>query len=220
MKKIPVAPINVVFVQIKKKVYDTRTFASGITLYKDTTFHPEEASMCEATIVSLPRAIQDRYDYRGMTRDGGGKLHIGDTILIRYDVVFHYHHQPDRDNPIYKNILLYEGQEYWRVDIQQIFGVLRKGSVEMVNGYIMCDPVKIDINMVILHTAEHFSWKLSNELFRIRYVGEALAGEPLLDLKAGDRVHTRPGIAQNYQTDWGDFSIIKQSHVLAIENMA
>src|ERR1051326_5579346 len=105
MKKIPLAPINVVYVQIDKKFYDTVRTPSGTVLYKDTTFHPEENSMLEATACSVPRALQDRFDYYGMSTS---RIVPGDRLLIRYDVVFHYRHQPERDTPIYKNVVLFE----------------------------------------------------------------------------------------------------------------
>lgn len=213
-KKIPVAPLNIVFVKITKKLYDTIRFASGVTLYKNTSFHPEEASMCEATVVSLPRAVQDRFDYAGMSTF---PMSPGDTILIRYDVVFHYALQPDRDSPVWKNILLWEGEEYWRVDIQQVFGILRKGYVEMLNGYIMCDPCSVHVDFGSFASPTGFVVKQSNELYKVRYLGDPLPHDPNLQLHPGDHVHIRPGLAQNYETDWGDFSIIKQSHVLARE---
>lgn len=214
MKNIPTAPINVVYVKIQKKVYDSVRFPSGTIIYKDTSFHPEESSMCEATVVSVCPLIQDRFDYAGMRAD---MLQPGDTILIRYDVVFHYSHQPERDTPIWKNIIVWNGEEYWRVDIQQIFGILRKGYVEMINGYVMCDPCTIRADFGSFGVPRGFEYKLSNELYKIRYVGEPLPQEPKLEVTAGDIIHIRPGLAQNYQTDWGDFSIIKQSHILARE---
>jgi len=221
MKKIPTAPLNVVYVQIKKKLYDSKKFPSGIILYKDTSFHPEEASMIEATVVSLPRAIQERFDYAGMYVDAGGPLQVGSTVLMRYDVVFHYFNQPERDTPIYKNVLLYEGEEYWRVDIQQIFAVLRKGSVEMINGYVMVDPVTEQVNFNSFHAATHFATRILNDQYAIRYIGHPLEHEPALNLRTGDRVHVRPGIAQHYETDWSDFHIIKQSQILAkVENLS
>lgn len=209
MKIIPQAPLNIVYVQVNKKFYDTIPTASGIVLYKYIAFHPENHSMCEATACSIPRAIQDRFDYQGMSV---AEIAPGDRLLIRYDVIFHYQHQPDRDTPIYKNVLLYEGQEYWRVDVQQIFGILRKGSVQMLNGYIMCDPCEEKVQFGSFVTAEHFGLRVRNDLFRIRHIEERGLG-----LHPGDVVHIRPGIAQHYETDWGNFSIIKQSHILALQ---
>jgi len=200
--KIPIAPLNNLFVTIEKKFYDTVSFESGITLYKDTTFHPEESAMIIGKVVSVPNGIQQRPDYEGFQC----RMEPGDIILMRYDVVFCYIDQPDRDTPIYKNVLLYNGAEYWRVNIQQVFAIQRGNGWEMVNGYVMGDNINVERRGAIF-VPEVFQASEYNHTMRVRHIGPAA-------VVPGDIIHVMPNVAQRYELDADVFYIIKQSHVL------
>jgi len=212
--KIPIAPLNTVYATLDRKFYDTVEFTSGVTLFKDTGFHPEESTMLEATVVSVPKAIMQRPDYNGMTLP----IKTGDRILIRYDVVYSYKHQPERDTPVYKNVLLYGGVEYWKVDIQKIFGVIVDGGIRMLNGYAYCEAVpeeRADYGLLV--RPEHLRREERRDKLRIKYIGEPLIGQPSLFLSPGDIVYTAPGMAQSYEINVQKFFIIKQSHIVAKE---
>jgi hypothetical protein len=208
-----VAPLNTVYATLEKKFYDTITFDSGVQLYRDTSFHPEEYTMLQATVISVPKAIMKRPDYAGMSID----LRPGDTILIRYDVVYSYVKQPDRDTPIYKNVLLYKGNEYWKVDLQKIFGVIRDNRIDMINGYVCCDPLAEDQgDYGVLIRPEHYRMTERDDTMRIKYIGKPLGDQPMLSVQEGDVIHCLPGVAQRYEINLQHFYIIKQSHILGI----
>lgn len=212
--KIPTAPLNTVYATLDRKFYDTIEFASGITLFKDTGFHPEESAMLEGTVVSVPKALMKRPDYAGMAID----IKPGDRILMRYDVVYSYTHQPERDTPVYKNVLLHEGVEYWKVDIQKVFAVILAEGMRMLNGYVFCETVpeeRGDYGLLI--RPEHFRTEERRDKLRIKYIGEPLIGQPTLFLLPGDIVYTAPGMAQSYEINVQKFLIIKQSHIIAKE---
>src|SRR5688572_3999320 len=122
-----VAPVNNLIVTIEKKLYDSVTFQSGQTIYFDPSWHPEEYAMLRAKVVSVPRGIITRQDYKGVTID----MQPGDEVYMRYDVVFAYKDQPERDTPIYKNLLFHyneksgKHEEYWMCDILQTFAIIR-----------------------------------------------------------------------------------------------
>lgn len=214
----PIAPMNVILATIKNKYYDYVEYESGIKLYKDTSYHPEESAMLEATIVTVPRAIQKRADYAGLRLD----MHPGDRILMRYDVVYSYVDQPENDTPIYKNVVLFGGEEYWRVDIQKIFGVIHPDRIEMINGYVLCDflydstansTIILPGNCIV---PEFFKPEAPCDRLQIKYIGTPLDGQPLLSVKAGDMILAQPGVAQRYEIGTEKFYIIKQSHILAL----
>ena len=216
----PTCPLNNVLVTIKNKFYDTVEFASGIKLYKDTGYHPEESAMLEATVVSIPRAVQERMDYAGMTLP----MRPGDRILMRYDVVYSYIDQPDRDTPIYKNVLLYKGEEFWKVDIQKIFGIILGGDVFMINGYVLCDILYDDTRStrIILpgnaKVPELFRPIPPADRLRVKHIGLPLFGHPPLSVAAGEDILATQGVAQRYEINDSIFYIIKQSHILAGAN--
>ena len=168
--------------------------------------------MLEATVVSVPRGIQDRIDYAGMSCC----IEPGERILMRYDVVFSYINQPDRDTPIYKNVLLHEGEEYWKVDIQKIFGIIRGDHIEMINGYVLCDGTEEDrtTNSTIV-IPEHYRTIQRKDRMTIRSIGAPLYDRTTLAVAEGDTVLTQAGVAQRYEIDDRPFYIIKQSHILA-----
>jgi co-chaperonin GroES (HSP10) len=205
------APLNNILATITNKYYDFVEFESGIKIYKDTGFHPEESAMLQAMVISVPRAIQHRSDYAGMRLD----VHPGDSILMRYDVVYSYVHQPDRDTPIYKNVVLFGGNEYWKVDIQKIFGVIHPDSMEMINGYVCGEILYDSIENSTIIIPEHYKNVQRRDKMRIKYIGAPLEGHPILPLQPGDIIYTQPGVAQCYEINDQSFYIIKQSHILA-----
>jgi hypothetical protein len=217
MHIIPHAPINSLYVTIEKKFQETITFDSGVTLYKDTSFHPEESVMLKAKVVSVPRAIQQRYDYRGFDTD---IPYVGATILMRYDVIFRYKEQPDRSTPIYKNLVFYGGQEYWRVDIQQALGIFIGGKLYGLNHYIICEPVGAETNNLIIpakritmdHFTDHAALKDKPTIGRYR----AITDQPNYGIEAGEEFEVTPGIAQNYEIDTFKFSVINCQRILAL----
>lgn len=201
-----ISPQNKIIVQIEKKFQDTISFASGVTLYQDTTFHPEQHAMLKAKVISVPRSILQRADY-----DGYNELPSpGDTILMRYDVVYSYRNQPDRDTPIYKNILHVRGEEYWLADILQVFAVETQEGYRMLNGYVFCDllaekreaPEWLTLPMYM--TAE-----VRNDKMRVRHINHPT-------VTPGDTIYCTPNVAQRYSINMDSFYIIKQSHIQGI----
>jgi|HubBroStandDraft_2_1064218.scaffolds.fasta_scaffold00002_11 hypothetical protein len=227
-----ISPLNTVYVTIDKKFYDSVTFESGITLYKDVNFHPEESAMLEGVVVSLPRGLIARADYAGMQCP----LAVGDKVLMRYDVVYAYVDQPEGDTPIYKNIVLFEGQEYWKADIQKIFGIIKPDGIEMINGYVLCASIEdktpkgkiitgsvstnYNIDALALQAVQAGRKVPQAEKptkMRVKSIGLPLVGSPSLSAQPGDTIYIMPGVAQEYTPNLETFYIIKQYHILAIE---
>ncbi len=210
-----IAPLNTVYATIDKKFYDTIDFDSGLKLFRDTGFHPEEHAMLQATVVSVPKAIMNRQDYEGMTIE----VQPGDRILMRYDVVFSYTHQPERDTPIYKNVLLYQGIEYWKVDLQKIFGIIQEDTIIMVNGYVCCDLLEEEQeDSGLILRPDNFRKKERRDKMVVRYIGRPLAGQPALNCDPGDIIYCSPGVAQLYEINQKNFYIIKQSHIVGMDD--
>lgn len=206
-------PLNNLLVTLENKFYDRVEYPGGIVLYKDTGFHPEESAMLEFTVVSVPRGIQRRYDYAGMSQP----IRPGDKILGRYDIVFAYLDQPDRDTPRHKNVLSYNNVEYWRVDLQKVFGIFRPNGMEMINGYVYGEPIRQENpyrGSLIL--PESVRLTEPTDTMRVKYIGAPLGGSPSLSVAPGDLVYTIPGVAQRYEINLQPFYIIKQSHILAV----
>ena len=206
------APINKLLVKLEKKLYDSRTFESGQTIYFDPNWHPEEYAMLKATVVSIPPGVIDRKDYRGY------KIVVkpGDEILIRYDVVFAYYDQPERDTPIYKNILFQfnastgKYEEFWLCDILQVFAIIKGNQFEMINGFVMLDIIEekqADYTGIIVRP-DNYKNIASKSLAKVK------ATEENTGFKQGDFVFINPQTVMQYQLNLKQFYIIKQQYVL------
>ena len=204
--------MNKLIIRLSKKLYDSRTFESGQTIFFDPTWHPEEYAMLEAVVESVPCGIIDRPDYYGYELC----VKPGDHILIRYDVVFSYHDQPDRDTPIYKNLIFEynevtkQYEENWFCDILQVFAVRVNDEWQMINGYVMLDIIKEAAakSSLILFPDSLINSEIKNK-------GVVIAGGNDLGLVAGDTVYLNPSMVMRYQLNLAPFYIIKKQHVLA-----
>jgi len=205
-------PINKLIVQLEKKLYDSRTFESGQTIYFDPSWHPEEYAMLKATVVSVPPGVINRPDYYGYKIE---PISPGDEILIRYDVVFAYNDQPDRDTPIYKNLIfsynekLERFEELWLCDILQVFATIDPaGDYSMVNGFVMLSIVeeKRESGNIIIPDSYN-----NQELKNIAIVR---AGGKSLGLQSGDKVYINPQTVMRYQLNQWAFFIIKEQYIL------
>lgn len=205
---------NNVIVSLQKKFYEEIKFPSGVTVHFDPSWHPEEYARLEATVISVPHCITERADYKGLSVD----IEPGDKILMRYDVVFAYRDQPDRDTPIYKNLAvrLEDGlKEYWFCDIQKVFAVFRGEEIIMQNGYVMVDMLDAEVPPSSLIIPTYLQKQPSRNRAAILNIGKPLSHRPELGLQKGDEILFIPGVAQPYQIGINKFWIIKQSHILA-----
>lgn len=205
-------PINKLIVKLEKKLYDSRTFASGQTIHFDPSWHPEEHAMLKATVVSVPPGVIKRQDYKGYELC----VKPGDVILIRYDVVFAYDNQPDRDTPIYKNLIfqyneLFEKfEELWLCDILQVFAVINQGNYEMINGFVMLSVLtdrKAGYSNLIVRPGSY------NDL-QLKDMAIVKAGGSNLNLAPGDIVFINPQTVMQYQLNLLKFYIIKEQYIL------
>lgn len=205
-------PINKLVVKLEKKLYDSRTFESGQTIHFDPSWHPEEYAMLKATVISVPPGVIDRADYHGY------KICIqpGDEILIRYDVVFAYLDQPDRDTPIYKNLIFQfneaakQYEELWICDILQVFAIIREDWFYMINGHVMLSIVKhrkeLYSNLIIVPDSQQETESKNMAMLK--------AGGAALGLAPGDLVYINAQMVMQYQLNLERFYIIKEQYIL------
>lgn len=209
-------PVKYLIVTIEKKLYDTVTFKSGQTLFIDPSWHPEEFAMMEATVVGVPgrtgysKEEFSTWAYKGFTID----MQPGDKILMNYNTVVAYKDQPDRDTPIYKNLFLFEGREYWKCALGNIFAYIREGVTHMVHGWVMGDILEEPApksSLIII--PDNIATVRHKEKMRIRHIGPNLSHEPKLKAKAGDNVYIDPRYVQEYHINEDAFYIVRQSRI-------
>lgn len=202
-----ISPQNYIIVQFEKKFEEMIKCENGIVLFKDVTYHPEEHVSMYAKVISVPRSIIRRADYEGYTE----LPEPGDTVLVRYDVLFDYREQPDHANPIFQNCFEVDGEEYWRVDIMQLFAVKEADAYRMLNGYIMCRPT-LGNNSVhqFLIMPDYMKAFTRKDKLLIRHIQHPI-------LEPGNIVYCNPAIVQEYRTFADSFCIIRYSHIQGVE---
>lgn len=207
-------PVNKLIVTLEKKLYDSRTFESGQTIFFDPSWHPEEYAMLRAKVVSVPSGVIQRQDYKGYIIC----IQPGDEILIRYDVVFAYSDQPDRDTPIYKNLIhhydeaMERFEEYWFCDILQVFAVIKGNEYEMINGFVMLDIItekKPDHSSLIIRPDSYNDIAIKHKAI-VKAVGNSH------NLKPGNSVLINPAMVMQYQLNLHKFFIIKEQYILGL----
>lgn len=143
-------PISKLLVTIEKKYQDK----SG-ALFIDTSFHPEEHATLKGIVHSVPNKLGDEY-WRGKTNM---IIKAGDEVWFSYGIIYDYKRYENGETPSYKNLINYQGQEYWRVDYSEVFCVVREGKILIPTEYILLEPIadntekKLASGLVIGHAA-------------------------------------------------------------------
>lgn len=174
------APENFVLVEIERKFQDQQ---GGILV--DTTWFPEEHATLEGIVRSAPvKILCDGY------RQIIGTVKAGDRVFFSYGTIFNYTLQPDDDTPVYKNLIIFEGQEYWKVHISEVFFKMTDG-IEMITNNVLVIPRSEDSGFV-----------------------EGV-GKIGVNCKKGDTIFFEPQFAQQYSFFEQSYFIIPASRVIA-----
>lgn len=138
---------NKIFVQIEKKFQDEVVTDSGITFYKDTSYHQEENSTTFGIVVATPLSV----DKGNVSDDFLHNVQEGDKLYFNFNVVL------DDDN-----LLEWEGKEYWMVDYWNAIAVVRDGEIIPVGNYILIDPLKEEIKSSLIEIPDFAKEKEKN----------------------------------------------------------
>lgn len=126
-------PINRLLVTIDRKYQDTQG-----NLFIDTTFQPEEYATLKGKIVSIPDRVEHEY-YKGSIEQ---LARVGDEVWFSYSVVYDYLVYRNGETPVYRNLVPYEGEEYWKVNYEEVFCVVRNGKILMPTQHVLLAPIE------------------------------------------------------------------------------
>ena len=205
-----VSPLNNVIVTIDKKWIGHMTdILRTSQLTPGSQLNPAELVNIIGTVVSAPKSIQNRMDYKGYSP---ANIRPGDTAIFRYDVIFSFVKQPESEEPIYKNEFWYKGQSYWRVDIQKLFAVVRNGRIMMLNGYCMLENMSNRSNIVLPESMKKLMKVGSATL---THIGKNLSHLDPVNAMPLDTVYYNPLVVQKYKVNDKEFGILKQKEIYA-----
>jgi hypothetical protein len=197
---------NRLIISIDTQFADRRDIGNGRYLFIETKFNPEEKVSLTAKVESLPRAIRNG---PGQTL-ALGALAVGDTIMIRYDVLAETRDQPDRDSIKYQHQIMVDGVPLWFCDIEQVLARRNDGAWEMMNDYVMISPVVDATEQIgLIIVPEHYRRK------RLEGVGRVISGPD-----SGEMVRFAKKFAQEYSVDGEPILIIRERYVMGTEASA
>lgn len=202
-------PLNNVVVQVETKYHSNfSNMVKRANLNPGSQINPADYVNIVGKIVSIPKSISTRFDYKGFTTND---LYEGDTAIFRYDVIYDFLENQEGDEPTYRNLVWFKGKEYFMADIQKIFGVIRAGEIIMVNGYCMLENMS---NPSALILPQHLKNVIEAASATITHIGNPLKGKKKILAQPGDRVYYNPAKLQNYEINGKKFGILTQSQIL------
>lgn len=186
-------PLNKFIVQFDKAYMDEVETKSGIKLYRDTTFHPENHAQTNGMITNVPKYLEDDMD-----------ITEGDQIYFSYQVV-EDKEQRDRDSDVHKNLLFYNQQKSWIVDKDLIYFRVRGDEIKMVNGYALLNLIEEEVKSTLI---------IPDYLKKTKLVGQAriICSETL---SRGETVFFDKRFIETYELFGSEYYILNEDRILA-----
>jgi len=203
------APFNNLIVKLQTKyVAHFSAVMKQSQLVNQTTFNAADLVQIVGEVVSLPRAITPTPEYRGYSTDG---IKVGDHIIFRYDVVYAF----SAKDGSFKNMVWYKEQEYWFVDIQKVFAVIRDGEIIMQNGYCMLENIEMPSKLFV---PAELKKELSIGQATLTGIGKNRTGLPQVEAKRYDTVYVNPSTIQHYEIKKRKFGIVEQRQIFGSDS--
>ena len=178
-------------VQLEKAYMDEIQIKSGITLYRDTTFHPEYYAQTNGVVTGLPR-----FNELDIT--------TGDQIYFSYQVV-EDKIQRDRDTDVHKNLLFRKGKKVWLVAPEHIYFRVRNDQLQMVNGYVLLDFIEEETQSALI---------VPEYLKKVKLIGQARVVSAQ-EHKAGEVIFFDKRFVETYELFGREYYILNQTRILA-----
>lgn len=187
------SPLNKFIVNFDSAYMDEAPTQSGIKLYRDTKFHPENYAQTNGVVSSVPRYLKEGMD-----------ITAGDTIYFSYQVV-EDKEQRDRDTDVHKNLIFYNGSKSWLVDKDLIYFRVRNDKIKMLNDYVLVDLVQEEIKSTLI---------IPDYLKKKTLIGQGkiIYAE---DLKRGDHIFYDKRFIEVYELFGMEYYILHKDRILA-----
>lgn len=116
-----------VFLTIPEALQTTIKTKSGVELYIDPSFEPEQWAVTTAIVHS----VGDRFKYN---------IAPGDTVMVSYLMVADYYTVDE--NRIFNRVKRYNDQVVWEADEYMILAVKRENEWEGIGSWVLLDDIK------------------------------------------------------------------------------
>lgn len=189
------SPLNKFTVAIEKPFMDEVQTASGIKLYRDTTFNPSQYAATHGTVTALPLFLKTPTS-----------VQEGDQVFFSYHVVMD-RVQRERDTDVHKNMIFYKQNKYWLVDNSLVYFSVRDDKISMQNGYVLLDIIEEEVKSTLI---------IPDYLKKVKHISKAkVIASGNNDVSVDDIVFFDSRFVETYELWGNDFYILKQERILA-----
>jgi co-chaperonin GroES (HSP10) len=202
---------NVVLSIYPKYIGNYSNIIKAANLNPGSQLNPADLVNVVGEVVAVPKEIsQGKFAFPGFTTKD---IEVGDTALLRFDVVFDMVEQEFSDVPLYRNLVWYKGKEYWVASIDKVYAVIKKESksIKMLNGYVMLEDLEPEQRIYMPQYSKRISRAKEATLAQI---GNTKAGETKIEAFPGDRVLVHPYRLTHYQVNGKKYSITEARHIM------
>lgn len=202
-----ISPTNKVIVHpVTKYSKNITDLMRRSAIQNGATVDPADIVNITGEIISIPMSISQTPDYNGFsTKD----IQIGDIGIFSYKVIYDLYIKEEHQDPVYRNLVKYNGKEYFSCDIRNLFGVIRGEEIIMVNGFVML--TEFEPNRIILPaTLKNQKNAVSSQ---VMHIGESKTNTKKINVKNGDTVFYNGQKVQHYQINDKKFIIVQQDRI-------
>lgn len=193
---VPQSPLHNFTVAIEKPFMDEVNTKSGIKLYRDTTFNPEQYAQTNGEVKAVPRFLKKDMD-----------VAVGDQLFFSYMVVMDWE-QRERDTPVHRNLIFHKQEKHWKVDASQAYFRVRDDKIKMLNGYVLLnllDAPEVQSTLIIPEYLKKQKMTGAAQVLASDHTGIA----------ANDVVYFDHRFVESYELWGNEYFILKRERILA-----
>ncbi len=117
----------------------------------------------------------------------------------------------------YRNLLPYEGKDYWMVDYSFAIAIKRAAGVfDMIGDYVLVEPIREPFRGTYQGLIEVYEIEQDKDfraIGKIVSIGPPLTGDVKLSVKPNDIICSDIRYVQKYEIDGHDYWVIRQKHI-------
>jgi len=205
------APTNKVIVHPKTRyIRHITDLMKRSSIQNGASVDPADVVNIVGEIVSIPQRITTDMQYEGYSIED---LRVGDMAIFSFKVIYDLVIKQENGEPIYRNLVNYNGKEYFSCDIRNLFGVIRDGEIIMVNGYVMLEEFEQD-KIILSQTIKKTKRAKSSH---IMHIGNNRQHLPNIQASNGDLAYFNSDKVQHYEINGKKFIILQQDRILGKE---
>jgi len=203
------SPCDKVLVKVKDKYTQKMSNILRLaSLQNNTSIDPADFVNIVGEVVSLPKSISPFNE--GFSTKG---INVGDMAIFSYQVIYDIILKAETDKLEFRNMITYNGEEYFLADITLIFAVIRDEEIKMINGWVMLNEYKKSVILMQNQNKKTKGTVTSDILF----INDSKSNEKAINVNNGALVYFSPYRPQHYHINGKPFIILRQNQILGKE---